>query len=171
MSTIHLALTGHRPPKLAGYHLDQPYYHNLQDTLMSIIKKALQTYDTVWVHTGLALGADTIWGFAGLQAAHQFPQRVKLHAEVPLLTQAAHWPNLKDRQNWQTLINHASAETIYGKTYYPALMQKRNQGMIDHCDQLIAIWDGSSGGTANAVHYAQTINKPIIYFNPNQFKN
>ncbi len=46
-------------------------------------------------------------------------------------------------------------------------MDKRNKWMVDNCDLLIAVWNGTSGGTANCVNYAKSINKQIIIINPN----
>ena len=34
--------------------------------------------------------------------------------------------------------------------------------MVDNCTHVLAMWDGSEGGTANCVKYAQAVNKPII---------
>jgi uncharacterized phage-like protein YoqJ len=45
-------------------------------------------------------------------------------------------------------------------------MQDRNKWMVDHCDALVAIWNGTSGGTANCVKYALSVNKPIVMINP-----
>ena len=45
-------------------------------------------------------------------------------------------------------------------------MQKRNQFMVDHSNLLIAVWDGSSGGTSNCVAYAKKIGLQIVLFNP-----
>jgi uncharacterized phage-like protein YoqJ len=45
-------------------------------------------------------------------------------------------------------------------------MQDRNIWMVDHCDALIAVWDGTSGGTANCVRYAQKVGKPIVFIDP-----
>ena len=45
-------------------------------------------------------------------------------------------------------------------------MQTRNEWMVNHCDKLIAVWNGSDGGTGNCVNYAKSINKEIIYINP-----
>ena len=45
-------------------------------------------------------------------------------------------------------------------------LQKRNEWMVDHCDILIAVWDGTSGGTANCVNYAQSVNKEKIFIDP-----
>lgn len=43
--------------------------------------------------------------------------------------------------------------------------------MVDNCDLLIAVHDGSPGGTANCVNYANQKNKKIININPKHFNN
>jgi uncharacterized phage-like protein YoqJ len=40
-------------------------------------------------------------------------------------------------------------------------MQLRNIWMVDHADEVWAFWDGSKGGTANCVKYAERVNKPV----------
>lgn len=56
---IGLALTGHRPPRLAGYDLSHPFYQNLQTTLESLIERALLKYQVVVCHSGMAPGGVT----------------------------------------------------------------------------------------------------------------
>jgi uncharacterized phage-like protein YoqJ len=34
-------------------------------------------------------------------------------------------------------------------------MQKRNEMMVDDCNLLLTLWDGSDGGTANCLGYAR----------------
>jgi uncharacterized phage-like protein YoqJ len=57
---------------------------------------------------------------------------------------------------------------IPNKIYNPLKMQKRNEYMCNNADYLIAIWDGSSGGTKNCVdYYRQNKNlKNLILINP-----
>ena len=50
--------------------------------------------------------------------------------------------------------------------YSPWLMQTRNQYIVNISDQMLAIWDGSRGGTANCVDYAQKMQKPITVVQP-----
>jgi len=45
-------------------------------------------------------------------------------------------------------------------------MQKRNEWMVDHSDYVIAVWDGSKGGTGNCVKYAIKQEKEILQLNP-----
>ena len=55
--------------------------------------------------------------------------------------------------------------TVHEK-YSPYLMMVRNKYMVDISDRGIAVWDGSKGGTANCVRYAQKIGKPLDIINP-----
>ena len=54
--------------------------------------------------------------------------------------------------------------------YHIAKMQKRNEYMVDKADIVIAVWDGSSGGTGNCVKYAQKVGKSIVKLNPVDIK-
>jgi uncharacterized phage-like protein YoqJ len=45
-------------------------------------------------------------------------------------------------------------------------MQKRNEYMVDKCDKLLAVWNGTTGGTHNCIKYAKSKGKEIILLNP-----
>lgn len=49
---------------------------------------------------------------------------------------------------------------------YKRLFQQRNQWMVDRADAVLAVWDGSPGGTANCVNYARKVGKPITIIDP-----
>lgn len=57
-------------------------------------------------------------------------------------------------------------EMKYFQTYKPYLMQVRNEYMVNLADKVIAVWDGSSGGTGNCVAYAKKKEKEIIMIDP-----
>lgn len=172
MNEFHIALTGHRPQKLAGYDLNAPFYQKLHAKLVSIIDDTIAAYPntTIWIHSGMALGADTVWGFAAKTAMEKHPGIVKFHAEIPVMTQPDKWFKQIDKDRWQLLYDMAEAKTVYSEVYSPIVLQERNIGMIEHADALIAIWDGSRSGTGNAVDYARKHNVPTIYFKPADFK-
>ena len=46
----------------------------------------------------------------------------------------------------------------------PAAGQIRNQRVVDKCDRLVAFWDGSSRGTADALRRVQAAGKPFKVF-------
>ena len=45
MKKLAIALTGHRPPKLAGYDYNNIFYKRLYKKLDNIVKRALTRYD------------------------------------------------------------------------------------------------------------------------------
>ena len=57
-------------------------------------------------------------------------------------------------------------EMKYLQVYKPYLMQVRNEYMVNLADKVIAVWDGTSGGTGNCVAYAEKKKKEIIRITP-----
>jgi uncharacterized phage-like protein YoqJ len=45
-------------------------------------------------------------------------------------------------------------------------MQKRNEWMTDNSKYIIAVWDGTKGGTGNCVNYGKKVNKLITSLHP-----
>ena len=39
--------------------------------------------------------------------------------------------------------------------------------MVDHSDRVLAVWDGSSGGTKNCIDYAKEKMVPVDFILPN----
>lgn len=178
--TIHIGLTGHRPSKLGGYDLSQPAYLSLQRDLEIYIERNLEVYETVVGHSGLALGADTIWSKAILAMKLKHPGRVKFHAEIPMLEQASAWFKKSDIDFWNEQVERADEQSVYGslegitdKSERTRLAGKflnvRNHGMLDHSNVLLALHDGSKGGTGNAVAYAKKTNLTTITVHPNVY--
>lgn len=63
----------------------------------------------------------------------------------------------------------AAAESIVELPYSqsgPEAYFAGSRYVIDHCDRLLAVWDGSpprnDGGTSDAVAYAQQLNRPVL---------
>jgi uncharacterized phage-like protein YoqJ len=46
--------------------------------------------------------------------------------------------------------------------YHPDKLQKRNIWMVDRSTAVLALWDGSKGGTANCVKYAEKVSVPVF---------
>lgn len=44
--------------------------------------------------------------------------------------------------------------------------QKRNEYIVNHCDFLIGVWNGSSGGTANCMRYGIRVDKEMQWIDP-----
>lgn len=176
MKTLHIALTGHRPNKLGGYNINTQPYRKLQADLEQFIEHHLQANDIIVGHSGLALGADTIWSKAILNMRKKYPDRVQFHAEIPFMQQHNKWFKKSDIDFWHEQVNTADHQSLYMDSdtelttkHVVKALDDRNIGMIDHADILIAVWDGTSGGTGNAVRYAKSVNKHIEYVKPSLY--
>lgn len=178
-NSIHVALTGHRPNKLGGYDLNTPQYHALQNDLEQYIRHLLSKYDHVWCHSGLALGADTLWSKAilAVRAQPEFAGRVFFFAEIPMMSQSSQWFKQSDLDFWQEQVDSADASRVYLKNQDTPLdkgtaakaLNDRNTGMVSHCDILLAVWDGTKGGTGNAVKDGIRMNKEIVRILPEKY--
>lgn len=164
--SVHVSLTGHRPHKLAGYDLSDPFYVRLQARLERIIVNGLEHHPHLTLHSGLALGADTVWSKAILAQREIQPDRITFVAEVPVMSQSSRWPAARDQQFWQHQVDVADRVNIYATTYSPRAMQQRNEGMIAAAQLLLAVHDGSSGGTGNAVDFARKTGVRIFSLPP-----
>lgn len=152
-----VAFTGHRPDKLGGYKLPNPTYIRVCQK----IDAALEELKPEKVISGMALGIDQ-WAAA---IAHK--KGIPFMAAIPFEGQECRWP--PQSQITFRLLRKLSAEEVIvcEGGYSPAKMQTRNIWMVDNCDKLIAVWDGSAGGTGNCVEYAKSIGRDIFYINPN----
>lgn len=169
--TYSISLTGHRPGSLDGYDLSTAFYRKLEAGLHRIAERALERYGSVELHSGMALGADTVWSKAALRLRDEHPDEVYFVAEVPVETQAERWIGKRDRELWAQHVAAADLVRIYGESYSPRWLHARNQGMIEAAKLLIAVWDGSkTGGTASAVAYAEKIGKRMLRIDPEELK-
>lgn len=169
--SFHVSLTGHRPEKLNGYHLDTPFYDRLRSTLQKTILEGLRRHGALTLHSGLALGADTVWSQAILWAREQFPDQIRFVAEVPFPAQAERWPARGDREFWQHQIDTADQVNYYAERHSVRAMQLRNEGMIRAANLLLAVYDGTSGGTGHAVRFAQQTGVRVFSWHPDQFRD
>lgn len=66
------------------------------------------------------------------------------------------------------MIINESDEVYYvsEERYTHWCMNKRNEWMVDNSDLVIAVWDGTKGGTANCVRYAVKQGKEITKLEP-----
>ena len=167
MSTFEIALTGHRPNKLGGYNLKSPAYQILRQTLAEEIINNSLIYKHIICHSGMALGADTIWALAINDARTVLGNhQIEFIADIPCPEQPRLW-HQNDQQLWKILVDSADKKIIYADHYSPKAMMQRNIGMIDNCDLLIAVYNGDkSGGTAQSVKYARSKNKTIKIIDP-----
>jgi uncharacterized phage-like protein YoqJ len=143
-----IAGTGHRPNKLGGY--SEKVDSRLVDLAESAITRLFP--NTKQIISGMALG----WDLALAEAAINL--EIPLIAAIPCPNQYKSWPqNSQDKYN--RILNHTSKVEMISKVYSVKAMQKRNEWMVDNCDTLLALWNGSNGGTANCINYANSVGR------------
>ena len=142
--------TGHRPNKIGGYGVDIARHMEL------LAEECLVELKPDVVISGMALGWDQALAFA----AHH--QKIDWWAYVPFKNQDKMWPEKSKQVYAQLLLLANRVVIVCDGEYAPWKMQKRNEAMIDQCDTVLALWNGSGGGTANCVAYANKIGRPII---------
>lgn len=105
----------------------------------------------------MALGIDQIWAISALHMG------INVTAAIPFIGQELAWPEESQWIYWQ-IMRHKKVTPAYicDPGYEAWKMQKRNVWMVDHSTFLVAAWDGTAGGTANCVKYAQKQGKKII---------
>jgi len=142
-----LAATGHRPPKLGGYS------PQVFERLRAFARDRLTQMAPTSVISGMALGWDTAIAYAALDLSIPFD------AYIPCEGQDSVWP-LESRNTFAFLRARARHVRIICPSYSAQAMQLRNRAMVDDCTDLLALYDGSRGGTANCIDYART--RPTI---------
>lgn len=137
-----LAGTGHRPDKLGGYEQD------VFDRLVALASRRLESKKPELVISGMAMG----WDLALAQAAKDLG--IRYHAYIPCLGQDSLWSDDWKRR-YRHLCHKADDYRLITINYSPAAMQKRNERMVEDSDVLLALWNGSPGGTANCIDFAE----------------
>lgn len=81
------------------------------------------------------------------------------------------WPEESQKIYWEILNNPLTKKVIVCPGGYSAeKMQTRNEWMVNVCNKIAAVWDGTPGGTANCVKYARKMKREIIEINPNGWR-
>lgn len=154
------AFTGHRPNKLGGYN-DK---FNLKTPIMKAVDKAIIPFrfTDIMIISGMALGVDT-WA-----AEYAIQHNIPFQAFVPFEGQEKMWPPASQVYYRELLSKAHVVIKVCPPGYAAWKMQKRNEAMVDICNILIAVWDGTSGGTSNCVQYVKSKGRKIIYINPKE---
>lgn len=184
---MKIAFTGHRPNKLNNdYDLKSELVQRIEKEIINLLATFVaetngQPEPRITLIIGMALGIDTL--AAKIAVSHNIP----FIAAIPFKGQERMWPN-KSQNIYFELLQKAQCIRIcdlhdpnypdctYSWLEYQKLtqtpftadkMDKRNKWVVNNCDKLIAVWDSTSGGTANCVRYANskgfTIENGLLY--------
>lgn len=162
-----VCFTGHRPDKLGGFDPNNPLAKKVKEKLKaSIVDCISKGYDTFI--SGGALGVDQWAAEIVIDLKNQ--HNIKLVIAKPFPSQDKVWNDIA-KKIFQNICSKADSIVDVSPDPYAAWkMQARNEYMIKNSSLVIAVYDGTEGGTGNAVKSALKKNKAIIYINPNDLK-
>lgn len=158
-----VAFTGYRPDKLPFFGEDDPLCIELLNRIREQVIKLIKDGAELFI-SGMALGCDTYCAEIVLDLKKQYPN-INLFAAIPCADQTAFW-NKEQQDRYNKILEQCSEKKVLADRYYSGCMQKRNCFMVDNCDILLAIYDGKSGGTKNAVKYASDVGRKMIIIPP-----
>jgi len=153
--------TGHRPDKLGGYAEEVT---PLRAWVRAQIRRYLRQLRPLYGISGMALGVDQDFAEICIEL------RIPFIAAIPFRGQERAWPP-EARTKYRQLLAQAYEVVIVSEGRYENWkMQARNEWMVDHCNVMLCVFDGSPGGTANTVNYADRVRREKIRIDPNEFR-
>ncbi len=148
-----VAFTGHRPDKLGAWDPGHPVVVRVRKALRDELARNWPFYAI----SGMAQGVDTWAAEACVEMGIPFI------AALPCDGWGQQW-SLPAQERFQALLRKAKETVVVSAgPYKPWKLQKRNEWMVDHCTRLLAVFDGSAGGTYNCLAYAAEVRREIVY--------
>lgn len=139
---MKIAITGHRPKRISGH----------EQRIKEWIENYLNSVDCTEAYSGMATGSDQIFA------------RVAENMGIPLI---CCYPYKRDRFHPVEEKINAKAKDVrfISERYSKQSYWIRDKYMVDHCDVLLAVFDGKKeGGTWITVDYALRIGKPVVFY-------
>jgi uncharacterized phage-like protein YoqJ len=149
------AVTGHRPNKLAGYG------EAAEIELINFAEQKIKPLEPSEVYIGMALG----WDQACAWACHRL--KIPFYACCPFQGFDKFW---RQRQRDRLAILLKKAKQVIYVCDPPSefenvsrQMERRNLYMMENgVDGCLALWNGTPGGTANAIEICRALNRPYV---------
>ncbi len=145
--------SGHRPEKL-------PWGANERDPRCVRLKEELDCHlEGLYLAgvrhfiCGMARGCDFYFAEAVLALRSRYAD-VTLEAALPCDTQAQSW-RAEERRRYDHLLAESDTVSFVAHRYSPGCMQRRNEYMVENAGVLLAVFNGTAGGTMNTILYAR----------------
>lgn len=164
-SPASCAIVGHRPQKLPWKDDESnDQCEILKYTLAGIIRGLAEDGVTEF-YSGISQGIDCWASEAVLTLRRQSP-RTKLHCILPCQGMEE-GRSKRDQARCRDILEQASSVVYLDKALREGDMRRRNRYLVEHCDILLAVYDGEDqGGTAEAVAYARSLGRSILILSP-----
>ena len=162
------AFTGHRPSKLSYLrNADHPDYCRLSDMLRAT---CLELYGEGFTRflSGMALGVDMLAAEVVLKVREEHPE-VSLACVLPCRDQANRWQEA-DRLRYQDILRQADEVVCLQESYSRFAMLARDRYLVKHSECLLAVFNGSPGGTKYTVDCALRAGRRVVRIDPQTFE-
>ena len=157
--------TGHRPDKL-------PWGTDERDPRCLALKQSMeQEIEGLYLRgfrhfiSGMARGADLYFAEAVLTLKEKYPD-ISLEGAVPCQSQAGRWPE-REQLRWRRLLDTCDLETMVQQNYDRWCMHRRDRYMVDRSAAILAVFDGTPGGTMYTLNYAMDQKLDILLLDLN----
>lgn len=144
--------TGHRPEKLNRPELE------IRQEIKNAICQAFADGIEIFI-SGMAPGVD-IWAAEMVIELRDSGVPIKLIVAIPYPGFENRWPEWKDR--YAAIMAAADLAQEICPHYHRGCYQIRNRWLVDHSSRVIAVCNGSPGGTKNTIAYAIRKGVPIV---------
>ncbi len=158
-----VSFTGHRPEKLPFFSEDDPMLIDLKERLKVQIEKLIND-GADFFYSGMARGTDIWCAQIVLELKNKYPY-IKLSAVIPCRTQTDKWDE-KSIAVYNNILGECFKTIYISENYTKSCMLKRDRALADLCDVLVAVYDGTKGGTKYTIDYAKKLNKKVIIVPP-----
>ena len=154
------SFTGHRPEMLPwGANESDPRCIKLKEELACHLE-GLYLAGCRHFICGMARGCDMYFAEGVLALREKYPE-VTLEAALPCDTQSDAW-RAEERRRYEHLLAESDEVSFVGHRYTPGCMQRRNEYMVEAAGVLLAVFNGTAGGTMRTILYAQRKGLKVI---------
>ena len=156
--------TGHRPDKLPwGFDERDPrclaLKHSMTREIEGLYLRGFRHYIS-----GMAQGCDLYFAEAALALRERHPD-LTVEGAIPCPSQADRWRS-DQRRRWQDIMDRCDLETVVQQHYDRFCMLRRDRYMADRSAAVLAVFDGTPGGTQYTLNYAMDKKLEIMLLDP-----
>lgn len=155
---MKVAVSGHRPPKVPMY----------SEQIMTALQNEFLRIGAKHVFTGGAIGVDLMAAEVALKLG------LKHTLCIPFDGYNRFWREQEEFARLEMIKTNPLTNTVLvnegkppqgdeGKEWVKKVLNDRNMYMVDNTDCLIAVWNGSKGGTANCFAYGEETQQKRVY--------
>ena len=137
-----VSFTGHRPEKLPYFCDDDPMLVDMKERLKIQIEKLIAEGAECF-YSGMARGADIWCAQIVIELKNKYPD-IKLSAVIPCKTQTEKWDETSTAV-YNDILSKCDKTIYISDKYTKTCMLKRDRALVDLCDVLVAVFDGTKG--------------------------